>query len=339
MSFRQIIIKSACLLLLVEFLYSCQHEPKITRIAFGSCSTQELENKMWPSINEQNPDVFIWLGDNIYGDSDDPSVLAEKYNRQKSQEAYQSFLQSGIQVYGTWDDHDYGWNDAGKEYPIKADSKRLLLDFLDVPAEAKVRDHDGVYQSYELVQGDYLVKIILLDTRWFRDALALDTVGPGKYMPSDEGTMLGEAQWSWLEKELTDSKADVHIIGSSIQVISQEHGWEKWANFPHELNRLYELISDSGIRNPIIISGDRHLAEVSARKLGNGLTIFDITSSGMTHVFYRSKEEANQYRVSPFIQKRNWGLINIDWTTQEPTVSVEIRGEADSLFHQQTLNF
>jgi hypothetical protein len=36
-----------------------------------------------------------------------------------------------VQVIGTWDDHDYGLNDAGKDFGRKFFTQKLMLDFLD----------------------------------------------------------------------------------------------------------------------------------------------------------------------------------------------------------------
>jgi alkaline phosphatase D len=96
-------------------------------------------------------------------------------------------------------------------------------------------------------------------------------------------TMLGETQWKWLEAELR-KPADVRIIASSIQVLPDEHGSEKWGNFPHERTRLFRLIRDTKANGVVLISGDRHLAEImeidSARS-GNSYPIYEVTSSSL----------------------------------------------------------
>lgn len=309
-----------------------------TVIAFGSCATQDSTNLVWKDIEKHSPDVFIWLGDNIYGDSRDLTVLQEKYARQKQQPAYQRFLETGVDVIGTWDDHDYGANDAGKEYPEKEGSKKLLLDFLDVPQDAEVWNHPGVYQSYSFGQEGQRVKVILLDTRWFRDSLAQDTTGKGRYMPSLQGSMLGQQQWKWLENEVLNTDAEVLIIGSSIQVHSEEHGWESWATLPNQRKRLLDLLSKTDAGQTIILSGDRHHAEVSRLHLENDKGwLYDVTTSGMTHVFARDEVEPNSYRISPLIIRRNWALLEVDWQETKTRIDVEIRGVGDSLYYQHTL--
>ena len=48
-----------------------QNDQELTTIAFGSCSRQSLPQLMWPFVLDQSPDLWIWTGDNIYGDSED----------------------------------------------------------------------------------------------------------------------------------------------------------------------------------------------------------------------------------------------------------------------------
>ncbi len=313
--------------------------PETFTLAFASCATQDSTNLVWPAIQAHNPDLFVWLGDNIYGDSHDTLVLAEKYARQKAQPLYQAFLKTGVPIVGTWDDHDYGWNDAGKEYPHRQASKTLLLNFLDVPADAAVRSREGVYQSFTYGNAGRQVHLILLDTRWFRDSLAPDTTGKGRYVPRNTGTLLGATQWQWLGNELNSTSADVVVIGSSIQVISAEHGWEKWANFSLELERLYKMLDACKAKNIIILSGDRHQAEISCKQLASGKWVYDVTSSGMTHVFARPTVEPNAYRTSPLILRRNWGVLNITWQADSVDITTELRGIADTLYVAEKLTF
>jgi hypothetical protein len=45
------------------------HRP-INRIAFGSCAFQWEEQPIWSVIAERDPDLFLFVGDAIYGDFD-----------------------------------------------------------------------------------------------------------------------------------------------------------------------------------------------------------------------------------------------------------------------------
>jgi alkaline phosphatase D len=274
---------------------------QVSRIAFGSCSRQDLAQPLWQHVVADDPDVWVWLGDNIYGDTSDMAVMREKYARQKSHPGYQALLGTAS-VIGTWDDHDYGLNDGGKEFRARRESQQALLDFLDVPADSPRRAREGVYESHTYGSPGRQVKVILLDTRYHRDP-----IGSG-------GTVLGEEQWAWLERELRNSTAQVHLVASSIQVVPEEHRFEKWANFPAERERLFQLIGETRAPGVVFISGDRHIAEISKLEgSAAGYPMYDITASGLTHTWRQHQSEANRHRVGEMLVALNYGVLDIDW--------------------------
>ncbi len=280
----------------------------VLTIAFGSCNRQDKPQDYWQTISSHDPYVWLWLGDNVYSDTEDMEKMAADYARQKEAPQYAAFVQKTPLLYGIWDDHDYGVNDGGKEWPHKDAAKELMLDFLDVPATAAVRKHPGGYQSYLVEQAGLTVKVILLDTRYFRDPTMPPTRKGHRYGQHETGDVLGEEQWSWLEQELRGSTADAHLIASSIQVLPQEHGYEKWDLFPTARRRLLELLAETRPALLLLLSGDRHLAEIS-RVEENGFPIHEITASGLTHS-YTGADEPNPYRISPLSGERNYGLLH-----------------------------
>ncbi|MFZ9044435.1 MAG: alkaline phosphatase D family protein [Cyclobacteriaceae bacterium] len=321
------------LLLFGTFLFACQSSEETPlqslRIAFGSCNRTDLPQVMWEPINKNMPDVFVWLGDIVYGDTHDMTDLEAKYKKVKNEPGYIS-LSNHAEIIGVWDDHDYGWNDSGKNYGKKDSSQQLLLDFLDISDESPLRQQEGVYSSHVFGKHPVMTKIILLDARFFRDTVIADPDPARRYTVNETGDVLGEQQWRWLEKELRSTEADVHIIGSGIQVIPTEHGWEKWANFPRSRQRLFDLIRSIKPKNTLMISGDRHIAEFSKIELGEKVELYEATSSGLTHTWNNIWEEPNQHRVKDMVIKKNFGIIEI--TPQE--INVEIRGEMDSLYNK-----
>jgi alkaline phosphatase D len=314
--------------------------PDVLTIAFGSCNQQKNSQDYWPTIGAHKPDVWLWLGDIVYSDTDDMVRMKADYDQQKNAPEYAEFLRKTPQVFGVWDDHDYGLNDGGKEWTHKDEAKEQLLDFLDITAEHPVRKHTGAYQSYTVGEGDHSVKIILLDTRYFRDAVVPPTQKGHRYGKNETGDVLGGEQWDWLEKELTDSPAAAHVIASSIQVLPQEHGFEKWENFPAARRRLLALLAATKPNMPLLLSGDRHLAEISEVKEGN-YPIYEITASGLTHS-YEAADEPNSYRISSLIGAKNYGLLHYVWKADGPELLAEVRGIDDdkvlaSLSLQQNL--
>ena len=314
---------------------AANQQKSLTTIAFGSCSDQKRPQPLWDDIVAQKPDIWIWLGDNIYGDSESMDTLRAKYARQKANPVYQQLRQS-TPIIGVWDDHDYGVNDGGKEYPKRKESQQVMLDFLDVPASSPLRTQEGAYSTNVYGPKGQRVKVILLDGRYFRDPLKKEDK---KNVPDPSGDILGEAQWKWLEQQLTNSDADIHIIGSGIQVLPEEHVYEKWANFPTARQRLLDLLSKTKPKGALLISGDRHMAEVSKVSMpGLNYDLFDITSSGLTHVS-APHQEANRHRVGAIVSELNYGLITINWKARPLTATVRINGDKAATYLTQEVRF
>ena len=333
-------------ILLIVVIVACNKHEKSTStitnpitIAFGSCAHSYDSLPIFNAISKNKPDVWVWLGDIMYGDSHDMEVLKHKYSLQKAKPEYQA-LMSSTKIIGIWDDHDYGVNDGGKFYSEKEQSKTLLLDFLEVPTDDPVRNHPGVFSQHNYTFGDKLVKIILLDTRYFRDTLAPDFNRTRRYIPNEEGDILGEEQWQWLEQVLRNSKADFHIVGSGIQVVADEQGYEKWANFPKSRQRLFNLLASIKPKPLMLISGDRHMAEISKINIpGLSYPLYDFTSSGLTHTWGMARDEPNRYRVDSLIISKNFGLIKLNWQKAKPEVTLEIRDERDKLLQRTKIDY
>lgn len=323
------------LLLLVTFSVSAQ-SPPLTKIAFGSCSNEEVHEEMWTEMASQKPQLCILLGDNIYGDTQDMTWMRTQYDMQKNLPGYQLLMKT-CPIIGTWDDHDYGRNDGGKFYAKKKESKEEFLRFLDIPSDDPVRTHEGIYSSHTYGPAGKQVKVILLDLRYFRDTTIRSSIKGRRYDPNPEGDMMGEEQWAWFENELKNSKANVHLIGSSVQLISNDHYWEKWGNFPKSRQRMLDLLVKYKPQNVFVLSGDRHIAEISKLELrGLRKPLYDITSSGLTHTWNIKGEmppdEKNSNRVGKLIIQKNYGQILIDWSGKNPVITIEIRGHDNAVW-------
>jgi alkaline phosphatase D len=311
-------------------------QKNVYTIAFGSCNRESRPQPLWEDIEKDKPDVWIWLGDNIYGDSNDTTVIRAKYNLQLNQPGYKSFA-SKTKVIGTWDDHDFGKNDGNKTFPIKRESQQLALDFLGEPANSPRRKQEGIYASYNYKAGNKRIKVILLDNRYHQDVLKRDSLG---YIPDPNADILGEAQWQWLEKELRNSKADVHIIGSGLQFIPEEHRTEKWGNFPSSLNRFYKLLADHKVKGALLITGDRHIGEISKTNVpGLKYPLYEFTASGMTHSSTNSKS-VNKYRVGALVTQLHYGLFKFTTTGKKLEVEVMLKGQGGKVYTSEkiTLN-
>ncbi len=301
------------------------------KIAFGSCGRQTHPLPIFKEVVKQNPDVFVFLGDNIYGDTDDMDVLREKYGQLGQKESYQLLVQN-TEILATWDDHDYGRNDAGKEYPHKEASKQVFLEFFNEPKDSPRYDHKGIYHSVYKSVGDKTIQIILLDNRTFRDKLKRFPKGKEAdkrffykldYVPHTDKskTLLGKKQWAWLEQELKKS-ADLRIIASGSQFSIEYNGYEAWANFPHERERLIQLVSKTKADHLIFITGDVHYGEISKFEHPDTYPIYDVTSSGLSSTWKFATPNKN--RIEGPIMDNHFGLLTVDFDHESPRVKAEI---------------
>jgi len=333
-------MKTKFTLIFVSFLvlYSCtdstetktQTSAITTKIAFGSCGHEDHPLPIFNTITKHNPDLFIFLGDNIYGDTKNMDTLKAKYQKLGTKPSYRN-LKSQVPIIATWDDHDYGWNDTGKSYPYKEESKQIFLEFFEEPASSTRRNHKGIYHSYMYEYEGNKLQVILLDGRTFRDDLKpyngeLDddrrySFYQPEYAPHTESTptLLGEEQWNWLEKQL-EVPADIRIIGSGTQFGIEWNGYEAWANFPHERKRMLDLIKSTKASGVLFISGDVHYSEIS--KLETAFyPIFDFTSSGLSSTWIFATPNKN--RVEGPVMDNHFGLITIHWEKDNTTIQME----------------
>lgn len=320
-------MKTAITLLSVSLgLFEIRAAEPLTRIMFGSCIRQDRPAPILPKIAVDEPELFIFLGDNIYGDTDDMKVLWAKYQQLAKLPGFAE-LRADSQIMATWDDHDYGKNDAGADYAMREESQRRFLNFWGSRKGSDRRKRDGIYHSRTFGPAGKRVQVIMLDTRFFRGTLK---TGPrrtgGPYYPNPDASvpMLGEAQWKWLESELT-KPAELRIIGSSIQCIPEASGQETWSNLPVERSRFFQLLEKTKANGVVLLSGDRHWSEVSRLDRKGRYPIHEFTSSSLNQLHKRGTPTVNRYRALPTTyHKENYGRLTIDWNESRTSLKVDI---------------
>lgn len=286
--------------------------PQLSRICFGSCSSQNKAQPILNTIVDKKPDLFIYAGDNMYADTDDMKAMEAEYYKLCKKDEFQRLI-SNVKTIATWDDHDYGANDSGKHYSKKAESKLKFLNFWGEFNNLERAIHEGIYTSYYWGDSIHRVQVILLDCRTFRDDLL--TNANGNYIQNTDPnvTILGSEQWNWLKTELT-VPAKIRIIVSSTQFARTHDGYEAWDNFPHEQEKMIQTIKDAHANGVVFISGDVHLGELSKINPAGLYPIYDLTSSGLTQL--EGSDVPNTNRVGDVELDYNFGMIDIDW--QDP---------------------
>jgi len=322
----------------------------LSKIAFGSCADQGKPLPVYDAVAAAKPDLLLLLGDNIYADLDKgrkvtPEVIREKYELLAAVPEWQR-LKAACPILATWDDHDFGKNDGGAEFEIKDESQKLFHDFFGTPTDSPRRARKGVYDAHVFGPAGKRVQVILLDTRYFRAGLK---TGKGRaiapygfirepYLPSTDpaGAFLGDEQWAWLAEQLK-VPAELRLLCSSIQVISEDHPFEKWGNVPAEQARLYALLRDSQAKGVVVLSGDRHLGELSVSTKAIDYPLYDITASGFNQGAKRWREqEPNRYRVSSMPYGDHFGVVTVDWAASDPVVGLQLRDAAGEVTLKQT---
>lgn len=303
----------------------------ITRIALGSCADEEKQQPIWEAIIAQSPELFVFLGDNVYADTNDMAEMRASYAKLREKPGYEKLLKT-CPVLATWDDHDYGANDGGAEFAMKAEAEKIFHEFFKTPSDSPSLRRPGVYDARYFDGGEgRRLQILLLDTRYFRGPLVAfperSAHGPYDRNRDPAATVLGAEQWIWLEEELK-KPADIRFIMTSIQFLPQDHHWELWENFPLERERLLRLLAASKTGPVIFFSGDRHMGEIMKLATDDpqspGFPVYEMTTSGLTNAGGGRNGEPNRHRVSPAnFQSRNFGMVVINWETRE--VMLELR--------------
>jgi len=294
----------------------------LQKIAFGSCIDQKRPQPIWRAILAAKPDLFIFGGDNVYASSQ-PWQLSNLETAYATQAAQPGFAQLRQEVphLAIWDDHDMGLNDGGADFPYKQIAKNAFLDFWQLPQGDPRRQREGLYHAYQFGTAGQQVQIILLDTRWFRSRLKVtdqrDAPGKERYVPDTDPqkTMLGDAQWQWLEMQLRQP-ADVRLIVSGVQVMAEGHGWESWRNFPLEVEKLGQVIQRANAKGVVFLSGDRHIGAIYKSNRHANYPLYELTSSGMTHAWADAKE-AGPNRIGDLITQNHFALIEFDWPQKQ----------------------
>jgi alkaline phosphatase D len=294
----------------------------VQRIAFGSCIDQNKQQPIWRAILDSKPDLFIFGGDNVYASKRpwQSNALQTAYATQATQAGFAQ-LRKEVPHLAIWDDNDMGPNDGGADFSNKQLAKDAFLDFWQLPANDPRRHREGLYHAYQIGPVGQRVQVILLDTRWFKARPKVtdqrDAPGKERYLPDTDPqkTMLGDAQWQWLELQLKQA-ADVRLIVSGIQVVAEGHGWESWHNFPKELEKLEQVIQRTQAKGVVFLSGDRHIGAIYKSKRGQNYPLYELTSSGMTHTWTTAKE-AGPNRLGDLITQNHFALVDFNWPQKQ----------------------
>lgn len=252
-------------------------ELKNPSIAVISClddSYQDLQKMQWNEVWSQKPDALFLIGDNVYAD-----IQAHKEKREvttddilkrysQTRQSLQLYRQPQlIPVFATWDDHDYGKNDADATFPHKEFARETFDAFFPMSLNKVTSDGPGVATSFKIDRQVF----VFFDDRYFRSPRGDDS----------QQTHFGKDQEEWFFKLLRKEKGPFWLV-SGDQFFGGYHPFESYeGNHPRSFKKFINRLKKAK-RTIVFVSGDRHLAEVMripAKELG--YTTYEFTSSGL----------------------------------------------------------
>ncbi len=323
----------------------------LTKILIGSCLDEEkAEAPAMMSIAKEDADLFLMIGDNVYGDRDgrsyannqaDLDELRESFSDLAARDDFQA-IRASVPMMVAWDDHDYGANDAGKEFPFRGLAERVHETFWGLQ-DQDVGQWPGTYYARSFGPEGQRVQVIMLDTRFFRSGLtATDEYGvKGKerYIPAPAGSMqdmLGAAQWTWLQNQL-QQPANIRLIASSIQVMPTAHGFEAWSTMPDERQRLFELIEQTDASGVVFLSGDRHTGFIYEESGVLPYQAHELTASSLNLSFRDTSDEVDVRQLGSGVAVENYGAVEIDWAGK--SLSLQLKDNAGRTVRSNRLSF
>ncbi|SOV14026.1 alkaline phosphatase, putative [Plasmodium gaboni] len=319
---------------------------KLTNFVFLSCNYQKgkVNNTLLNSIEKRKPQLMLWIGDYFYTDCSEIKCLDDAYTYIKKDPFYMK-LKKKFKIDGIYDDHDYNKNNGDRLYKYKKESKKKYLDYLNIDKNDIRYKRNGAYVSKLYIDPNNennQVKIIMLDTRYNKDPYPF--YAPDSYKDlffhmfisflsrfhssifglccNSKNDILGNEQWKWLEKELTNSKARAHIIISSTQIFSNHIINENWGLMPYSLKRLRELIKKTKPKGLLFLSGDVHFGSI----IGNEESVIEVTSSSVNQenifsyinkyvIFFLTNllSKVSPFELNKIYSFNNFGSVNITY--------------------------
>ena len=255
---------------------------KELKIGLASCMSDEfmdVQREMWKQFIALKPDIAFLIGDNTYADvingkyvggvANPKQIWMRHLETRENLKFYHT--RNLIPVFGTWDDHDYGFNNGDKTYEYKVESAEIFNMFFPYVKGKNTSKGPGLSYRFTLAGQHFY----FLDARSFRDNYKNST-----------GTHLGPEQEKWLFKDMKGLKGPVWLVKGD-QYFGKYHKYESWERYHPENFKAFLKKLKSEKDPALFVSGDRHLAEImNLEKALVGYQTFELTSSGIHSKVY-----------------------------------------------------
>ena len=321
-----------------QTLWQFRTDPPDFKIALGSCSfineTKDDRPKpyggkyqIFNSIVAKNPDLMLWIGDNMYLRTPDFMTnrgIRHRYRHTRALPELQPLLGS-VHHYATWDDHDFGPNDADRSYVNKQLTEKTFNDYWG-NLNTNAAGNGGVTQHFAWND----VEFFMLDDRYHRAS---------NRDPNADKAYLGKQQLDWLIDALTTSRATFKIVINGGQVVSDVAKFENYITYPTERAELFKRLHEAKIEGVLFLSGDRHHTEISRLERKDAYPLIDITCSPLTAGTHKPRDEGNTLQVKDkTFYNRNFGIIDVSGKRRERVLLLTIYDSDGNKAFDYTIN-
>jgi len=298
----------------------------LTKIVFASGADPRQEQPLWRDMLAEKPELLLWLGNNLPAKSTlalTPTKLAKLQSLQPDAVLFRRTVPS----LATWDNSDFGVSPAAHNGIESAERESSKLEYLQlnpfdlqsIPAKQR-----GIYHSLICGPQGQRLQILILDQQSFRSPLLVNPKpffpnGPYRVDPSLQANLLGKEQLQWLDKQL-DQPADLRVLLSPRQFISDTHGYESWGLFPNEKKHLLASLQRKKIAFFLVLSANRLHGEVHRQTFAKN-EVLDTTVGGL-NVTFPSADQPLPTRIGELVNQSNFGLLKINWSTQSGQVEL-----------------
>jgi len=304
------------------------------KIVFGSCTRFHAgrTQPVWDRVAAIEPDYLALLGDQIYMDygfwpfareyigrpkkysvEAFERVMRQKYAQQWSVPNFHqliSEMQAKNGLLGTWDDHDFTWNNA-----YGAERKHCKGENDCYQMEAKRQIARKLFHEYMNCSSNQpevycyrdtpVARLIVLDNRYY--AMSHKTDNPA---------LLGAEQMAFLKEKLQHDLPYTIIFGGLTLTYSREN----WSNYDREFSDFLAMVDDKKV---LYVGGDIHHNKFSIIDPYSQFPLYQAASSGMSL----------DWGVLPLKldYTENWGLL----TLNQEAVSIQFYNKRGLSFSEQ----
>ena len=349
---------------------AADYSPPDFSVALGSCAyfTEEGYNweenetpyggeyEIFESIYEYDPDLMIWLGDQIYlreADWTSKAGIFHRYDHFRSF-PYLRALFATVHHYAIWDDHDFGPNDIGRTFWNKEATLDAFKLYWGNPSYG-FKDMPGITTFFNWGDANFY----FLDNRYYRVS-ADDDPEPFGIPKSHHG----KEQIDWLVETMRYQQgqdgfvypSSFNIVVTGNQVLSDSSNPDGFRNYQEEWQYMIDRIIHARIDGVVFLTGDVHFTEFSkevrvgggepgtpgkAGKTGASYTFYDLTVSPLTSgVFLEPGDNSYRLDIFPdsdddFITQRNFAILDFKGPKDDRQIEIRIYDSEGKLINQK----